>query len=93
MKSRSRKDDAAARILRAKGNPQELDKILQDECRRRASAKLAATLLSAPDFRFPTALSAEQASADSVAEFHASLRQGGENVVDLPWGVGIDAFP
>ena len=43
MKSRSRKDDAFARILRAKGDRQELDKILQDECRRRASQKLAAT--------------------------------------------------
>lgn len=92
MKSRSRKDDAVARILRAKGNPQELDKILQDECRRRASVKLAATLLSAPGFRFPTALSAEQASADSVADFHASLLQGGEKVVDLTCGLGIDAF-
>lgn len=92
MKSRSRKDDAAARILRAKGNPAELDKILQDECRRRASTKLAATLLSAPAFRFPTALSAEQASADSVAEFHASLLSGGEKVVDLTCGLGIDAF-
>lgn len=92
MKSRSRKDDAAARILRAKGNPQELDKILQDECRRRASMKLAATLLSAPGFRFPTALSAEQASADGVAEFHASLLNGGEKVVDLTCGLGIDAF-
>ncbi len=92
MKSRSRKDDAAARILRAKGNPQELDKILQEECRRRASKKLAATLLSAPEFRFPTSLSAEQASADEVAEFHASLIPAGKRVVDLTAGLGIDAF-
>lgn len=92
MKSRSRKDDAAARILRAKGNPQELDKIMQDECRRRASQKLAATLLLAPGFRFPTALSAEQASADVIAEFHASLLPEGLSVVDLTCGLGIDAF-
>ena len=92
MKSRSRKDDAFARILRAKGDRQELDKILQDECRRRASQKLAATLSLAPGFRFPTALSAEQASADSVAEFHASLLPDGLRVVDLTCGLGIDAF-
>ena len=92
MKSRSRKDDAATRILRAKGNPAELDKILQDECRRRASRKLAATLSSAPGFRFPTSLSAEQCTADNVAEFHASLIEPGSSVVDLTCGLGIDSF-
>lgn len=92
MKSRSRKDDAFARILRANGNPEELDKILQSECRRRASTKLAATLLSAPDFRFPTKLSAEQCTADSVADFHASLVESNSRVVDLTAGLGIDSF-
>lgn len=92
MKSRSRKDDAVARILRANGNRQELDKILQEECRRRASKKLAATLVSAPGFRFPTRLSAEQASADEVAGFHASVIPEGKRVVDLTAGLGIDAF-
>lgn len=92
MKSRSRKDVAIARILRAKGNPQELDMILQEECRRKASKKLAATLLSAPEFRFPTSLSAEQASADEVAEFHSTLIADGLRVVDLTAGLGIDAF-
>lgn len=92
MKSRSRKDDAATRILRAKGNPAELDRILQDECRRRASRKLAATLSSAPGFRFPTSLSAEQCTADNVAEFHASLIEPGSSVVDLTCGLGIDSF-
>lgn len=92
MKARSRKDDAAARILRAKGNPQEIDKILQDECRRRVSKKLAATLSYAPGFRFPTTLSAEQASADEIAEFHSTLIPEGKRVVDLTTGLGIDAF-
>lgn len=92
MKRRSRKDDAFARILRAKGNPEELDRILQEECRRRTSKKLAATLLSAPGFRFPTELSAEQCTADDVAAFHASLVEEGARVVDLTCGLGIDAF-
>lgn len=92
MKSRSRKDDACARILRAHGRPEELDRILQDECRRRASRKLAATLSSAPGFRFPTRLSAEQCTSDAVAAFHASLIAPGSRVVDLTAGLGIDVF-
>lgn len=92
MKKRSGRDDVAARVLRANGNPEELDRILQDECRRRASRKLAATLLCAPAFRFPTALSVEQCTADNVADFHASLVAAGTRVVDLTCGLGIDAF-
>lgn len=92
MKSRSRKDDACARILRAQGRPEELDRILQDECRRRASKKLAATLSSAPGFRFPTRLSAEQCTSDAVASFHASLIEPGSSVADLTAGLGIDVF-
>lgn len=80
------------RILRANGNPEELDRIIQEECRRRAARKLAATLLSAPGFRFPTELSAEQCTADDIAAFHASLIDEGDRVVDLTCGLGIDAF-
>lgn len=79
------------RRLRSNGDPEAMDKILQDECRRRASAKLAATLLC-PDFRFPTALSAEQCTSDEVAEFHSSLIPDGASVIDLTAGLGIDAF-
>lgn len=89
---KKRKDDAYARILRAGGDPEALDKILQDECRRRAARKLAATLLCAPGFRFPTALSAEQCTSDALAEFHASLIGDGARVTDLTAGLGIDAF-
>lgn len=91
MKSSRRKDDAATRILRAAGRPEELDKIMQDECRRRAAKKLAATL-SCPGFRFPTELSAEQCTSDALADFHASLIAEGSEVVDLTCGLAIDAF-
>lgn len=91
-KGSPRKDDTFARILRAGGNSDELDKIMQDECRRRACKKLAATLLSAPGFRFPTRLSAEQCTSDAVADFHASLVAPGSRVVDLTAGLGIDAL-
>lgn len=69
-----------------------LDKILQQQCRRKAAKKLAATLLSAPTFRFPTELSAEQCTSDDLAEFHASLIPRGSNILDLTAGLGIDAF-
>lgn len=88
----NQRSDYYAQILRAKGNPETLDKLLQEQCRRRAAKKLAATLASAPGFRFPTELSAEQASADEVAEFHAGLIPIGSRVVDLTCGLGIDSF-
>lgn len=86
------KDDYTRRILRANGKAEELEKILQDECRRRASKKLAATLSSCASFRFPTALSAEQCTSDALAEFHATLIAEGSRVGDLTCGLGIDAF-
>lgn len=86
-----KRSDAAMRILRAGGRPEELDKILQDECRRRAAKKLAATL-SCQEFRFPTALSAEQCTSDALADFHAAMIDSGSNVLDLTCGLAIDAF-
>ena len=91
MKKSKRKDDATTRILRAAGNPEELDKILQEQCRRRAAHKLAATLLC-EQFRFPTALSAEQCTSDALAEFHATLIKPDSTVVDLTCGLAVDAF-
>ncbi len=68
-----------------------MDQLLQQECRRRAAKKLAATL-SFPDFRFPTSLSAEQCTGDELAELHAAMVTEGARVVDLTCGLGIDAF-
>lgn len=67
--------------------------ILQVECRRKCSRKLHATLARFPEFIFPTALSAEQCSSDSLAEFHASLiPENAANAADLTAGLGIDAI-
>lgn len=89
---KSRRDDYFAALLRANGNAAELNKIIQDKCRRKAARKLAATLASTPDFRFPTELSAEQCTSDDLADFHASLIAPGSSVVDLTAGLGIDDF-
>ncbi len=91
MKRRNIADSAAAQRLRCAGDSQAMDKILQQECRRRASRKLAATLLC-PDFRFPTSLSAEQCTSDEIARIHADMVQPGASVLDMTCGLGIDAF-
>lgn len=91
MKQKPRRDDAAAARLRANGDPEELDRILQTECRRRAAKKLPATLLC-QYFRFPTALSAEQCTSDALADIHAAMIPERARVVDLTCGLAIDAF-
>lgn len=81
----------AQRRLHASGNEAELDKIMQEECRRKAAKKLPATLLCA-DFKFPTNLSAEQCTSDALAQLHAQWIEEGTRVADLTCGLGIDCF-
>ena len=66
--------------------------ILQIECRQRFGKKLADTLSHNPRFLFPTALSGEQSTSDSIARWHASIIPSGSHVVDLTAGLGIDAM-
>lgn len=65
--------------------------LIQIECRRKAKKKLAETL-QCKEFIFPTRLSEEQCTSDTLAAFHASLVNDGATVVDLTAGLGIDAF-
>lgn len=65
--------------------------IMQIECRKKAAKKLSQTLQSS-SFIFPTTLSAEQCTSDDLAEFHASLINEGETILDMTAGLGIDAF-
>lgn len=65
--------------------------LIQIECRQKARKKLAETLQS-PGFVFPTRLSAEQCTSDTLADFHASLIAPGDTVIDLTGGLCIDAF-
>lgn len=66
--------------------------ITQIECRRKFGKKLAQTLASFPDFYFPSVLAGEQATADIVASFHASLVANALPAADLTGGLGIDAL-
>lgn len=65
--------------------------IMQIECRKKTAKKLHNTLKS-PHFIFPTTLSAEQCTSDDLAEFHSTLINEGETILDMTSGLGIDAF-
>ncbi len=83
-------DPAALRLKAAKSGFKE-SAILQIECRQKAAKKLPRTLAERR-FVFPTALSAEQCTSEALAEFHAGLLDGGETLLDLTAGLGIDSF-
>lgn len=77
--------------LRAAGDPKRLDEILQEECREKTRDKLPQTLLC-DGFKFPTLLSAEQCTSDSLAEQHSLHVNPGDEVLDMTCGLAIDAF-
>lgn len=83
-------DDAAK--LRLKFGRDRAFEIMQIECRRKYATKLAETLRHNPEFIFPTALSGEQSTSDSLAHEHATLLKPGYKVADLTAGLGIDAM-
>lgn len=83
--------DFNAQRLKAAGNPAELNRIMQEECRERYSSKLYDTL-RCEAFVFPTRLSAEQCTSDDLAEKHAALVPYGATVLDMTCGLGIDSF-
>ena len=85
------KADTTKLRLKHHGNPEMEFAITQIECRRKAASKLADTLKS-PRFLFPTLLSAEQSTSDTLAEFHASLIEPGCKMLDMTCGLGIDAL-
>ena len=65
--------------------------VMQIDCRRRTAKKLPEEL-KCRTFTFPTLLSAEQSTSDSLADFHASLFAGYGDVLDMTCGLGIDTF-
>jgi hypothetical protein len=65
--------------------------ILQIECRRKAKAKIP-ELLANERFLFPKAISAEQCTHEVVAQFHASLFNNNDSVLDVTMGLGVDDY-
>lgn len=67
------------------------DACMQIEMRRKTAGKMP-WFLHHPGFRFGTAQSAEQASNQNVALFHAFLIGHNRSVLDMTAGLGIDAM-
>lgn len=65
--------------------------VMQIECRRKCAKKLD-FFLQNPDFEFPAGVSAEQASNQFVAQYHASLHGEANYWLDMTAGLGIDAM-
>lgn len=65
--------------------------ITQIECRKKHSSKLR-DFLACSRFLFPDSISAEQASHQAVARFHASLCENCGSLLDMTGGLGIDSF-
>ncbi|MBD5222288.1 MAG: class I SAM-dependent methyltransferase [Bacteroidales bacterium] len=88
-----KKEDSASLRLKYKAVPIfcGVDAITQIESLRKASGKLD-SFTANPDFIFPSTLSAEQASNELVASYHASLFRPSDQVVDLTAGLGIDSM-
>lgn len=63
----------------------------QIKCRAKTVRKLSRFLRN-EQFLFPSALSAEQATHQCVASYHASLVGSGHRVLDMTAGLGIDAM-
>lgn len=66
----------------------------QIEGRRKAARKLRRVLGECEEFLFPSSLLAEQCSDETVADFNAMAGNvsKGDKIVDLTFGLGIDAF-
>lgn len=67
------------------------DACMQIEMRRKTAGKLP-WFLHNPGFRFGTAQSAEQATNQNIALFHAFLIGRNRRVLDMTAGLGIDAM-
>ena len=65
--------------------------IQQIECRRKARYKIS-ELLTYKRFLFGRAISAEQCTHELVAQFHASLFDANDRVLDMTMGLGVDDY-
>lgn len=84
-------DPAALRLKYAgKSLPFDVDlAIIQIECRRKTRGKLP-SLVADRRFIFPSVLSSEQCTCETIARFHASLITEGDEILDMTCGLGVD---
>lgn len=91
IESHKNDDVASLRLRSGSSDSSALHRILQIECRRKASSKLPDTL-KYDKFEFPSALLAEQCTSDRLAAYHALVAGPQKSVADLTAGLGIDVF-
>ncbi len=65
--------------------------ILQIECKNRIKKKLP-EIYNSSSFLYPNVISTEQCTAQEIAEFHASLFNKNDKVLDLTAGLCIDTY-
>ena len=65
--------------------------VLQIESRNRLRAKLPC-FAACEEFVFPPSINSSQTSGELSAQYKSSLLKGGETMVDLTCGLGVDAF-
>lgn len=83
-------DTMTLRLKQFSGLPFDKDlATTQIECRRKARKKIPEL---ADKLAYPTNVSIEQCSSETLAKFHAGLFAGCDKVVDLTCGLGIDTF-
>ena len=97
---RHAEDDASSLRLKYAGDKLMSAAILQIELRKKFARKFSALVLSdnrveeeisLMPARFPSALSAEQATAASIARYHSSFAVPGSSLLDMTMGIGIDS--
>lgn len=87
-------ENASTLMLRYAGKPLPFpleNAVMQIECRRKCAKKID-FFLQNPDFEFPAGISAEQASNQFVAQYHAFLGGEADSWLDMTAGLGIDAM-
>lgn len=83
-------DTFKLRLKKFKDMPFDTDfAIKQIECRQKVNKKLPSLC---NELLYPTNLSIEQCTSEAIAQFHASLFKGCENVIDFTCGLGIDSY-
>lgn len=88
------KSDPSSLLLKYHDKDLEFDlefALIQISSRRKTEKKLK-SFINYKYFLFPNTISAEQASHELVAKFHASLIGTGDTVLDMTAGLGIDAM-
>lgn len=83
--------DINALWLKHKGDEDMEFLITQLQCRQKARGKLEGGIVD-ENFVYPNALAVEQCSGSSMASLHASMVNGGDRVLDMTMGLGIDAM-